>query len=156
MNALAEFKLPAVPNLTQANKLSVPIIDQARDLAIKDDDSYIASWALIERHDQAIAKVGEWFDPFVSGLNQLHKMAVALRAQFIDPLVASKNRLLAERKRHRTEQDVIAQKKRDADAEILRKQEAAALLKEAKKIEKSGDVETATVLREQAATLPAP
>lgn len=156
MNAFAEFKLPAVPNVKEATKLAAPIIDQARELKISDDDSYIASWALIERHDAAIAKVGEWFDPFVTGLYQLHKMAVGLRDQFLDPLLASKNRLLAERKRHRIAQEAAAQKKRDADAEILRKQQAADLLKEAKKIERTGDIETATVLREQAATLPAP
>jgi len=117
MNALTEFKLPAVPNVKEATKLATPIIDQARELKISDDDSYIASWALIERHDAAIAKVGEWFDPFVTGLHQLHKMAVGLRDQFLDPLLASKNRLLAERKRHRIAQEAAAQKKRDADAE---------------------------------------
>lgn len=155
-NAAPKFEMPLVPNPKEADKLVRSLITQSADLTIADDDGYLASWALVERHDQAIAKVGEWFNPFVSGLNQLHKMAIALRDQFMDPLVASKDRLLAERKRHRTAQERLAQEKRDRDAEILRKAQAKDLEKEAKKLERAGDSETAGVLREQAKTMPPP
>jgi hypothetical protein len=156
MNALAEFKLPAVPNQKEATKLAVPLIDNARELKITDEDGYLASWALIERHDAAIKKIREMFDPFVDALHKLHKMAVGLRSQFLDPVLASKNALLGKRGIYRQEQERIAQKKRDADAEILRKAQQKDLQKEAKQLEKVGNVEAAAVVREQAAALPAP
>lgn len=153
---LAQFKLPSVPNQKEATKLAVPVIDNANTLKIKDDDSFIASWALIERHDVALKKIGEMFDPFVDALHKLHKMAVSMRAQFLDPVLASKRALLDKRGAYRREQDRLAQEKRDRDAEILRKQQAKELKQEAKREEKAGNVEAATVLREQAATLPPP
>lgn len=155
-SVIPKFEVPPIPNSKEADKLIKPLISQSADLMIKDEDGYLASWALIEQHDNAIAKIGEWFNPFVNGLHQLHKMAVALRAQFLEPVIGSKNRLFSERKRYRAEQERIAQEKRDRDAEILRKAQAKEMEKEAKKLEKAGEVETATVLREQAKTLPAP
>lgn len=156
MNALAEFKLPTIPNQKEASKLAVPVIDNANALKIKDDDSFIASWALIERHDVALKKVGEMFDPFVDALHKLHKMAVAMRAQFLNPIEASKRALFEKRAVYRKEQERLAQEERDRQAEILRKAQAKDLTKEAKREEKAGNTEVATVLREQAATLPAP
>ncbi len=153
---LTEFKFPAVPNSKEASKLAVPVIDQARALTIADEDGYLASWALIERHDAALKKIGEMFDPFVNALFGLHKMAITLRAQFINPIMASKTALLGQRAKWRREQEEAAQKQRDRDAEILQKQQAKDLQKEAKREEKRGNVETAAVLREQAATLPPP
>lgn len=156
MNALAEFKLPSVPNQKEASKLAVPVIDNANALKIRDDDSFIASWALIERHDVALKKIGEMFDPFVDGLHKLHKMAVGMRNQFLFPIAASKDALLQKRAVYRREQERLAQEERDRQAEILRKAQVKDLTKEAKREEKAGNVEVATVLREQAATLPAP
>lgn len=152
----SQFALPTAPDQKQATALVKSLTAQSAGYIIKDEDGYLASWPLIERHDQAIAKIGEWFDPFVKGLDKLHGMAIGLRAQFLDPMVASKKHLIAERKRYRNEQEAAAQKKRDADAEILRKAQVKELEKEAKTLEKKGDVETATVLREQAKTMPAP
>jgi hypothetical protein len=150
------FKIPVVPNQKEADKLVKPLVAQSADLVIKDEDGYLASWALVERHDTVIAKIGEMFDPFVDGLHKLHKMAIWLRAEFLDPVVDSKKRLLGIRKDYRTKQERIAQEKRDRDAEILRKAQAKDLVKEAKQYEKAGDTETAEVLREQAQTMPAP
>lgn len=154
--AVAEFKLPAIPNSKEASKLATPVIDQAHELKIADEDGYLASWALIERHDVALKKIGDMFDPFVETLHKLHKMAISMRAQFLDPIVASKQALLAKRNVYRQEQEKLAQQERDRNAEILRRQQQKDLQREAKKEEKAGNVEVATVLREQAATLPAP
>jgi len=151
-----QFVLPSAPDQRQAALLVKSLTKQSEGYVITDEDGFIASWALIERHDAAITKIGEWFNPFVDGLHKLHKMAIGLRAQFLDPIVNSKRALLGERAKYRTEQERAKKEKADRDAEILRKAQAKELEKEAKKIEKSGDVETASVLREQAATLPAP
>jgi len=153
---LPKFEVPPVPDSTQTDKLTKPLIAQSIELRITDDDTFIAAWALVERHDEAIKKVGEWFDPFVDGLHKMHKAAVALRNQFLTPLEESKKRLLAARVSYRAEQDRLARERAEFQAEILRKQQAAELLKEAKKLEKSGDIESAAVVREQAKTMPAP
>lgn len=151
-----KFQIPVVPNQKEADKLVRPLVAQSADLVIKDEDGYLASWALIERHDAAIAKIGQMFDPFVDGLHKLHKMSIWLRAEFLNPVIDSKKRLLGIRKEYRTKQERIAQEKRDRDAEILRKAQANDLVKEAKQLEKSGETEAAAVLREQAKTMPAP
>lgn len=151
-----QFALPAQPDQRQATTLVKNLTAQSADLKIRDEDDFIASWSLIERHDQAIAKIGEWFDPFVKGLHEMHKMAIALRDQFLKPVVASKDRLLGERKNYRIEQERKARIAADRKAEELRKLQAKELTQEAKKLERAGDVETATVLREQAKTMPAP
>lgn len=155
-DTLTQFKLPAIPNQREAAKLGSSVIDNARSLKIKDDDSFVASWALIERHDTVLKKIHEMFDPFVDGLHKLHKMAVSMRNQFLEPIVGSKEMLLHERGVYRREQERKAQEKRDHDAEVLRKQQAKELKQEAKREEKAGNTEAATVLREQAATLPPP
>jgi len=151
-----QFVLPSAPDQKQAALLVKSLTKQAENYKITDEDGFIASWALVERHDQAIAKIGEWFNPFVDGLHKLHKMAIALRAQFLDPIVASKKALLGERGRYRTEQERQKRIEADKQAEILRKAQAKELTQEAKKLEKAGETEAATVLREQAATLPPP
>jgi hypothetical protein len=151
-----QFTLPSTPDQKQAAVLVKSLTKQAENYQITDEDGFIASWSLVERHDQAIAKIGEWFNPFVDGLYKLHKMAIALRAQFLDPIVASKRALLGERQSYRTKQNRLAQEKADRDAETLRQAQAKELQKEAKKEERAGNVEVATVLREQAKTLPPP
>ena len=151
-----QFVLPSAPDQKQAAILVKSLTKQSEGYIIKDEDGFVASWALIERHDAAISKIGEWFNPFVDGLYKLHKMAIALRAQFLDPIVASKKTLLAERMKYHNEQARKKQEEADRAAELLKKQQAKDLEKEAKKLEKSGDVETATVLREQATELPLP
>jgi hypothetical protein len=151
-----QFILPAAPDQKQAVILVKSLTKQSENYAITDEDSFIASWSLIERHDDAIARIGEWFNPFVEGLYKLHKMAIALRGQFLDPIVASKKFLLGERMKYHNLQARKKQEEADRAAEILRKQNVKDLEKEAKKQEKLGDTETAAVLREQAKTLPAP
>jgi len=151
-----QFALPSQPDQRQAAALVKNLTTQAAGFIVKDEDAFIASWALIERHDAALKKIGEWFDPFVEGLYKLHKMAINLRDQFLDPVLASKKALLAERMRYHTAQAKLKKEQADRDAETLRRQQAKDLEKEAKKLEKTGDVEAATVVREQAKTLPPP
>jgi len=153
---LPKFEVPKIPDTKQADQLSKSLLGQSVNLKIKDEDTFIASWALVERHDAAIAKVEEMFNPFVSGLHSLHKMAVELRDQFLTPLRQSKKILLDRRQVYRQEQDLIAKKKADEEAERLRKAQAKDLEKEAKQLERKGDIETAAVLREQASIMPAP
>jgi hypothetical protein len=152
-NIIPKFEIPSMPNTRETDKLTKPILEQAIELKIKDEDGYIVSWAFIEAHDKAIAKIGEQFDPFVAGLHGLHKMAVALRARFLDPVLASKDRLLALRKEYRIEQERQTRIKADHDAEILRKAQQKDFEKEAKQLEKVGQTEAAAVIREQAKTL---
>lgn len=149
------FELPAVPNLTDIEKVAKPVITQAADLIIKDEDGYIAAWSLVEMHDRAIATITEKRDPFVQGLHKLHKMALHLFDPWLEPLTASRQRLLDERTRYRIEQETAAKKARDAEAERIRKETARQLEADAKKLQKR-DPETAAVLREQAKNVPPP
>ncbi len=161
---ITKFELPTIPDQQKADKLIKPLLSQALGFKIKDEDDYLASGVLIERHDAVIKQLTDGdeekkfigFKAFVAGLHGMHKMALALMNQFVGPLERSKDSLLDERQRYRDEQARLNQEKADRDAEILRKQQAKELMQEAKKHEKVGDVETATVLREQAKTMPAP
>lgn len=150
------FTMPIVPKQKDLIKQGTSLIDRSKTLKVKDEDSYIAAWSLVEAHDRAIVKVAEVFDPFVSGLHKMHKAAVALRDGFIKPLSESKSRLLAARVSYRNEQERLRKLEDEKKAEALRLQQKKELEREAKKTEKAGDVETAAVLREEAATLPLP
>lgn len=152
----SEFVLPSIPDQRAAGALTKPLLQTASAYVIKSEDHYIASWPIIERHDVAIKKIGEMFDPFVAGLHALHKMAIGLRDQFLQPVVDSKNALLKQRKEWREAKERENKRLADAAAEALRKTQAKQLVSDAKKLEKTGDTEAATVLREQAATLPVP
>jgi len=154
--ALAEFKLPKIPDQKKLSSQIAPLVDQSKSLVITTEDHFVASWALIERHDHAIKRVGEIFDPFVSGLHNLHKMAVGLRDQFLKPIVISKQELLAKRSVYRREQERIAAETRKKAAELLQKEAAKELTREAKKLEKRGDTEAAGVLFDQAKSVPLP
>jgi hypothetical protein len=147
------FALPSLPDQKAASalvkKLQLPI-------DIKDEDEFIASWAIVQRHDEVIAKIGEMFDPFVDGLHKLHKMAVGLRATFLDPVIHSKKMWLSRRLTYSQVKEAAAKRLRDEQAEIIRKQQEKDLLKDAKKLEKQGEPEAAAVLREQAANVPTP
>jgi|HubBroStandDraft_1064217.scaffolds.fasta_scaffold06463_15 hypothetical protein len=151
-----QFALPTIPNQKEASTLVRSTMNEAAGLAIKDEDGFIASWALVDRHDQAIRKIEEMFNPFVDGLHKLHKMAIGLRDQFLIPVKQSKNAILGARQTYRIEQERLKKIEADKQAEILRKAQAKEMEKEAKKLEKTGDVEAAQVVREQAAVMPAP
>jgi hypothetical protein len=151
-----QFALPTIPNQKEASTLVRSTMNEAAGLAIKDEDGFIASWALVDRHDQAIKKIEEMFNPFVDGLHKLHKMAIGLRDQFLIPVKQSKNAILGARQTYRIEQERLKKIEADKQAEILRKAQAKEMEKEAKKLEKTGDVEAAQVVREQAAVMPAP
>jgi hypothetical protein len=153
---LAEFKLPAMPDQKKLQKQMAPLLDQSLSLEVKDEDAFIASWALVERHDVAIRKISEIFDPFVTGLHKLHRMAVELRANFLAPVLASKERLLKNRQSYRQKQEELAKAERDRAAKALQEKQAKELTREAKKLERQGESEAASVLRDQAANVPMP
>lgn len=154
------FELGTIPDQKKADELTKELLEH--DFEITDDDMYIASWPIVQKHDEVLELLTKGkqgfigFDSFVNGLYKLHKSAVQLRAQFVDPVERSKRKWL-ERRRIYADKKAAEKKKADeAAAEALRKQEAAQLEKDAKKFEKRGDVESAAVLREQAKTMPAP
>lgn len=155
-----DFDPPVVPDQVQADTIVKNLL--AHDFEITDDDMYLASWPIVQRHDAVLAKltVGEpgfvGFDGFVNGLHKLHKSAVQLRAQFVDPIVRSKQKWLDRRRAYSNKKEEEARKANEAAAEILRKEQAKQLERDAKKIEKQGNVEAAAVLREQAKTMPTP
>lgn len=154
------FEISAIPDQKKADELTKELL--AHDFEITDDDMYIASWPIVQKHDAVIAKLtkGEpgfvGFDGFVNGLHQLHKSAVQLREQFVGPLTRSKKRWLDRREAYNAKKTAEKKRADDAAAEILRKEAAKQLEKDARKFEKSGDVESAAVMREQAKTMPAP
>src|SRR5271170_2571095 len=113
------FALPKMPDQKEAQAMVKTITTQALGFKIEDEDGFVASWALVERHDAAIAKIGEWFDPFVDGLHKMHKMAINLRNTFLDPVTASKRLLLGERHRYRIEKERLKKIEDDKAAEAL-------------------------------------
>jgi predicted RNA-binding protein with RPS1 domain len=147
------FALPAIPDQREATALVKKLQDP---IDIKTEDEYLASWAIVQRHDEVIVKISEMFDPFVDGLHKLHKMAVSLRAGFLDPVVHSKKMWLSRRLTYSQVKEAAEKRLRDAAADALRKQQMKDLEKDAKKLEKQGETEAAAVVREQAATLPTP
>lgn len=151
-----DFNVPAIPDQKKADALVKRLQIAPAIVVIEDEDTFLASWPTIQRHDEALAKIGEMFDPFVNGLHKMHLMACNLRAQFLDPVAASKKAWLRGRMAYTERKELAAKLKRDADAELLRKAQAKELEKDAKKLEKRGDVESAAVLREQAANVPTP
>jgi hypothetical protein len=153
---MSAFVIPAAPDQKQAAALVKSLTTQSAGYIIKDEDGFVASWALIQRHDEVIARIGVMFDPFVEGLHKLHKMAIGLRNQFLLPVSESKDKLFNERRKYRTEQEAKARKEAEEQAEILRKAQAKELEKEARKLEKTGDFAAAQVVREEAKTMPAP
>lgn len=168
---ITKFETPAVPDQKKADALikslqlatatdgsTIPIV------VIRDEDDLLASAAIVTRHDEVLKALCEGdpergiigFDPFVSTLHNAHKMACQLRSQFINPILASKQAYLRGRMLF-TEAKEAAQKKiDDAAAEAIQKAQAKELVKDAKKLEKRGDSESAAVLREQAANVPLP
>jgi hypothetical protein len=154
--AIVEWKIPAVPDQKALIKRSAPLLEQSKGFQVKSEEHFLASWALIQRHDEAIKVIEATFDPFISGLHKLHKMAIAMRDQFLNPIEASRTTLLGKRKIFRAEQEAI---KRQADAEAakaLQKAQQKELELQAKAAERQGDKQAAEVLREQKATVPLP
>jgi len=149
-------KLPAVPNVKEATKLATPIIDQARELKISDDDSYIASWALIERHDAAIAKVGEWFDPLyrlasASQNGRRTARSVSRSIARIEESTSRRTETASHRARSRGTKETRRRRRDPSQTASRRSPEGS---EENRK--KPATSRRPTVLREQAATLPAP
>lgn len=151
----AQFEVPKIPDTRLAIKLAQPVIDQSANLVIKDHDGFVASWSLVERHDNAIEQLEGMLKPFVKGLDQLHKMAVHLFDPWLNPLRASRQHLLDERTRFSREEQRKVDEQRRRDAERIQKEEAKKLEEDAKKLAKK-DPETASVLREQAKNVPLP
>jgi hypothetical protein len=151
----AKFQLPQLPDVRSADKLVKQAIYARQEIVIKDDYAYNESWPVIQKHDAAIEKISQMFDPFVNGLHQLHKMAVQLRSTFLDPVMTSKRNWLAERVRYANEKEAAARKQRQLEADRLQKEQAKKLLADAKTMERAGDKESAAELRDQAQNVPA-
>jgi hypothetical protein len=154
------FEIAKVPDQAAAAELTNKLIEH--DFDITDDDMQIAAWAIVQRHDETIEKltlgkdgfVG--FNPLIASLHNSHKMAIQLRDQFLVPLVASRDKWLKRYQAYKDKREAEERKRLEVAADLQRKADAKKLEQDAKKLEKRGDVESATVLREQAATLPAP
>lgn len=151
---IVQWKIPPMPNEKALAKTRDSLLERANSFVIKTEDHFVASWALVELIDSAIATIEAPFDPFVSGLYQLHRMAIKLRDSFLDPLYASKQRLLAIRKVYRTDQEEIKRKADAAAALVLKKQQDRELEKQAKALDKEGQVEAAIAVREQKGQVP--
>lgn len=149
-----KFQLPQSPDQRSADKLVKSVITTDK-IVIKNDDAYADSWPVIQRHDVAIAKIGEMFDPFVDGLHKMHKMAVQIRANFLTPVMESKKNWLCERVRYSEERARIKAEERRIEAERLQKEQAKQLAADAKKLEKK-DPETAEILWDRAYNVPLP
>jgi hypothetical protein len=154
--AVVEWKVPTVPDKKALTKRMTPLLEQSHGYAIKSEDHFLASWALVQRHDEAIKKIEELFDPFISGLYKLHRMAIAMRDEFLKPVQESKNRLLGQRKVFRAEQEAIKREQDAKAARLLQQQQQKELERQAKSAERKGDTEVAEVLREQKAAVPLP
>ena len=152
--AIVEWKIPQAPDRKAIAKRAAPLLEQSKNYEIKSEDHFVASWTIVTRHDEAIAKIEEMFDPFVSGLHKLHKMAIAMRDEFLKPIVESKKALLGKRMLYRGLQEAAKKKADEAAALVLQKQTQKELERQAKAVEKKGDSETAEVLREHAAAVP--
>jgi hypothetical protein len=155
------FAMTTQPDPRAAEQLSKPILGQKFEIV--DDDTLIAAGSVVRRHDEVIKKLTEGdgekflgFDGFVNGLYKMHKASVQLRAQFVQPLLDSKTAWLKRIQAFTTKREAEAARTRELAAETLRKEEAKALEKDAKKLQRQGEAEAAAVLREQAATLPVP
>lgn len=151
-----QFIMPTQPDQKIVRKEVDSLISIAQKLEIKDEDGYIASWAIVGRHDDAMKRVTEVFGPFVQGLHQLHKMAVELRDSFIRPIAVSKNRLLDARSDFRQEQERLKKLEDEAKAAKLQAEQKKELERVAKELAKAGEKEAAAVVREEAKNVPLP
>jgi hypothetical protein len=145
---------PKAPDTALIEKLTKPLLTQSASFKIGNEEGFIASWALVERHDVALRRIGEMFDPFVDGLHKMHKAAIELRGKFLGPVKASKDALMRSRTSFRIEQERLAKIEADKKAEEQRKLEQKELAKEAKKLERAGNTEDAERIRETAAQFP--
>ena len=123
------FAITAQPDSHTAEQLSKPILGQKFEIV--DDDTLIAAGSVVRRHDEVIKKLTEGdgekflgFDGFVNGLYKMHKASVQLRAQFVQPLIDSKTAWLKRIQAFTDRREAEAARKRAADAEELRKQQA--------------------------------
>lgn len=148
------WKLPMVPQEKKLRKTTDSLVARANSFVIKSEDHFVASWALVLLIDAAMVTVGEMWDPFVGGLHKMHKMAIKLRGAFMNPLEGGKEHLLDIRKTYREDQEKIKAKADAAAAEALRKTQARELEKQAKSLEKQGQVEAALAVREHKFDMP--
>ena len=154
------FEIAKAPDQAAANELVQNILKH--DFAITDADMYLASWSVIQKHDEVIEKltVGKdgfvGFNPLISSLHASHKLAIQLRDQFLNPILLSQEKWLQRRKVFKDACEEAEREKNEAAASLLQKQQAKELEKDARKAEKQGNVEVAEVLRDQAKNLPTP
>jgi hypothetical protein len=153
---IVKWKMPDVPNRNSLEKRTAPLLAQSKNFEIKSEDHFLASWALVQRHDVALDAIEKTFDPFISGLHRLHKMAISMRDLFLKPVLDSKNTLLAKRKMYRGLQEQKKKEQEEAAAKALQAQQQKELERQAKAAERAGDKQVAEVIREQKAQVPMP
>ena len=155
-NGSKTFLLPPVPDQRSLQAEVRPLVVLSGNYQITSEDHFVASTAVIKRIETAMDRVHEKYDPFCRGLDGLHKMAVALRQEFLGPLEGAKRFLFAERQSYRERQEAVRKREAEKAAEILQQQQRKELENEAKKMDKRGETETATLFRERARTVPLP
>lgn len=150
------WKLPQIPDEKPVKKNVDTLLARAGSFEVKSEDHFLASWLIVQSIDQAMEGVEATFNPFIEALYKLHKMAIRLRDTFLDPLYAQKMRLLTLRKTFREEQEKI---KREAEAKLaagLQKQQQKDLEKQARAAERKGEKDVASLLWDQAESVPLP
>lgn len=150
------YVIPVVPDEKALSAEVRPLAILAGNYKVTTEDHFNAAWAVVERIDKAIAWVHETFDPFVAQAYALHKMATAKRSELLRPLEDGKAHLCAGRQFYRVEQEAVKRRQAEKAALILQQQQKKELEREAKKMEKQGETETATLFRETAAAVPLP
>jgi hypothetical protein len=156
MNGKDKWLLPPAPNQEALEKQTTPLLERANSFVISSAEHFDASLVVVQHLDRAISTVSETFDPFCNGLHKMHRMACSLRDKFLVPLQSAKTNLLGRRMHYREEQEAL-RRVLDAKAALeLQRQQKLELEKAAKAAAKSGDKETAEVLREQKESLPLP
>lgn len=151
---IVQWKIPTVPNEKALAKQRDSLLGQANSFSITSEDHFVASWAIVQRIDSAIASFDTAFEPLVAGLYRLHKLAIKLRDSFLDPLYAAKQRLMLLRRVYREDAEKAKAKADALAAKALQKAQDKELETQAKQLEKAGEPQAAIAVREQKGQAP--
>jgi hypothetical protein len=151
------------PSPDKAKKTLMPIVKVAQSLVVNDVASFERAAVGVQKLDAFITFWTAATEPAVSAAKKSKQAATnaytevcKLRDELVDQAKEMKKLLLQKRVDYRIAVDAEAKRVSDAQAEILRKQQLKDAEKEAKRLERSGDVESANGIREFAKTAPAP
>ncbi len=148
---------PAVvePDTKKLSSETNSIANQARSITVQDAASYQKASALIDTGNEILKEIGVTFDPLIANAHQLHKDLIAKKKVFTGPIEAAlsaKKREMAswqmeqERLRRAEEARLTAEAKKHSDALAIAEAEA---------LRKTGDVEAAKEVIQQAIEAPA-